>query len=46
MSQQIADLKRRLGEKKAHTSEKLAKFEEELRGNLERVAKALKDLFA
>jgi hypothetical protein len=46
MSQEIAEFKRRLGEKKAHTAEKLTRFEEEMRGGFEQVAKAFKDLFA
>jgi hypothetical protein len=44
LSQQIVKLKQRLGEKTTHTGEKLVKFEEDVRGGLERVVKAFKDL--
>ncbi|HZD39438.1 MAG TPA: hypothetical protein VE131_01875 [Terriglobales bacterium] len=45
MAQEIAKLKQRLGEKKMHASERLVKFEEELRDGVEKMARAFKNLF-
>jgi hypothetical protein len=45
MARDIAKFKQRLGEKKAHTGENLAAFEEELRGEFEQAVKTFKDRF-
>jgi hypothetical protein len=45
LAQELVRFKQRLGEKKAHASDKLANFEAELRGGFEHIAKSLKDLF-
>jgi hypothetical protein len=44
LAQQVVKLKQRLGEKTTHTGEKLIKFEADLRGGLEQVAKIFKSL--
>jgi len=46
VAQEIAKLKQRLGEKSAHTGERLVQLERELGEGLERVAKAFRNLFS
>jgi len=46
VAKEIAKLKQRLGEKGAHTGERLAQLERELGDGLERVVKSFKDLFS
>ena len=46
IAQAIAGLKQRLGERTAHTGEKLVQFEKELSDGLEHVVKALRNFFS
>ena len=45
IAQEIVRFKQRLGEKSQHTGEKLADFEQKLRGEFEQAVKRIKDMF-